>query len=63
MSEINIIGAFGRATAEAPFAWLRFEPPGGEGRPELRLTSWPGGTERCLATAHPHGTTVNWEGA
>ena len=51
------------ASAEAPFAWLRFEPPAGKGRPELRLTCWPRGGEEHLATAHPHGSEVAWRGA
>ena len=48
------------ATAEAPFAWLRFEPPTTKGRPELRLTCWPGEWDEHLATAHPHGSEVMW---
>lgn len=48
------------ASTEAPFAWLRFESPSGKGRPELRLTCWPGGDEEHLATAHPHGSEVAW---
>jgi hypothetical protein len=41
-----------------PRAWLRFEP---EGAPFLlRLTTWPGGEERLLARAHPHGYDVRW---
>ena len=36
----------------APLAWLRMEP-GGD-RAELRLTTWPGGEERCAGA----GTTV-----
>jgi hypothetical protein len=51
--------AGGRATREAPLAWLRFEPPSGGGKPELRLMMWPGGEQR-LAVAHPHGRTVTW---
>ncbi len=51
------------ATTEAPVAWLRFEPPTAKGRPELRLTCWPGGEEKHLATAHPHGSEVAWRGA
>ena len=49
-----------RASPEAPLAWLRFEPPTPEARPELRLTLWPGGTERRLATAQAHGSQVTW---
>jgi hypothetical protein len=53
-----------RADAESPFAWLRLEPPAGAApggaQPELRLTLWPGGRERCLAQAHTHGPPVRW---
>ena len=47
-----------RASARAPFAWLRMEP-GGE-QADVRLTSWPGGGERMLATAGYHGQPVRW---
>jgi len=53
------IGA--QATAAAPFAWLRMEPPPDNlAVVELRLTSWPGGEERLLAEVHPHGAWVGW---
>jgi hypothetical protein len=52
------IGA--RATAEAPFAWLRMEPPMPEPGMDVRLTLWPGGEERLLAQVHPHGAQVRW---
>ena len=58
------------ATAEEPLAWLRFEHPDtGDpvatgwsriGKPEVRLTVWPGGDERLLATAAAHGPPVRW---
>lgn len=51
------------ATPQAPLAWLRFEMPPGGGPAELRLTLWPGGAERRLATAHPHGQRIDWLGA
>lgn len=55
-----------RADAAAPVAWLRLEPSVGSGsgigRPELRLTLWPGGHNRCLARAHTHGPPVAWLG-
>jgi hypothetical protein len=62
------VEAAGRsADAKAPFAWLRLEPPAhsgpGAGQPELRLTLWPDGKERCLAQAHTHGPPVSWYGA
>ncbi len=54
--------AAARATASAPLAWLRFEPPTPDQRPELRLTIWPDGIDQLLATAHAHGTSVAWVG-
>ncbi len=53
----------GKARAAAPFAWLRMEPPPDNlAIMELRLTLWPGGEDRRLATVHPHGAWVEWEG-
>jgi hypothetical protein len=50
------------ATPSAPLAWLRMEPPDGRPAPiELRLTLWPGGQERRLASVHAHGANLNWE--
>ncbi len=56
----NIHRAGRRATASAPVAWLRFEPRQPDARPELRLTLWPGGRDRRLALAQPHGSAVTW---
>jgi hypothetical protein len=58
-----IATAGGAATDAAPLAWLRLEPPGrlGPSDFELRLTTWPGGQDRRLAVAHPHGTWVRWD--
>jgi hypothetical protein len=50
-----------RATREAPFAWLRMEP-GGE-QAEVRLTRWPPGDERLIATAGFHGRDVRYVAA
>jgi hypothetical protein len=56
----GVVAAAGaRATAEAPVAWLRMEPAGE--RAEVRLTTWPGGQRRVLATAGYHGHPVWWE--
>jgi hypothetical protein len=56
-----LIGELGAAaTPEAPFAWLRMEPPEDMMGMEVRLTLWPGGSERKLADVHPHGATVCW---
>lgn len=43
-----------------PLAWLRFEPPAPDRRPELRCTLWPGGTDRLLAMAHAHVGAIEW---
>ncbi|MDQ3941380.1 MAG: DUF2332 domain-containing protein [Actinomycetota bacterium] len=47
-----------RANASAPVAWLRMEPAGDQA--EVRLATWPGGTERLVATAGYHGAAVRW---
>jgi hypothetical protein len=50
------------ATPSARFAWLALEPhrrtPNGECL--VTLTTWPGGSERVLGTAPPHGLPVFW---
>ena len=49
------------ADPTAPLAWLRMEPPtDNPAMMELRLTLWPGGEDRRLATAHPHGAWIEW---
>lgn len=51
------------AAPDAPFAWLRMEPPPDHMTSmEVRLTLWPGGEDRVLATVHPHGAWVKWTG-
>jgi hypothetical protein len=59
------IAAIGEsATEAAPFAWLRFEAPPDDLRfMDVRLTLWPGGVERKLAQAHPHGASTRWLGS
>lgn len=47
-----------RATDDAPFVWLRFEPGGDVAH--TTLTMWPGGEERLVATSGYHGTAVRW---
>jgi len=46
------------ASGASPLAWLRMEPAGE--RAELRLTTWPGGDDRVLATAGYHGHPIWW---
>jgi hypothetical protein len=48
------------ATQNSPLAWLRMEP--GVDQAEVRLTTWPGGAERLIATAGFHGRDVRWLG-
>lgn len=50
-----------RATRTAPVAWLRMEQADPSTLPEIRLTIWPGGEDRLLGNAHPHGTFVQWK--
>jgi hypothetical protein len=52
----SIREAGGRATADAPLAWLRMEPA--DDRANLDLTVWPGGEERQLARVGYHGSPV-----
>jgi hypothetical protein len=47
------------ARQDAPVAWLRFEMLPEDGKPSLRLRTWPG-DEQLLAWAHPHGSSVEW---
>ena len=59
-----IADAGAKADPNAPLAWLRMEPAADSlASMELRLTLWPDGRERLLATAHPHGAWVEWMGA
>jgi hypothetical protein len=57
--EAAVREAGARATAAAPLAWLRMEPDD-EQRTDVRLTVWPGGSERRLARAGYHGDPVEW---
>jgi hypothetical protein len=58
------IGALGAAaTTSARFAWLCLEPHRRTSNGEclVTLTTWPGGTERVLGSAPPHGLPVTWQ--
>lgn len=48
------------ATPDAPLAWLSMEFHAAGAPAELRLQLWPGGSERTLARAHPHGEWVEF---
>jgi len=45
-----------QASASAPLAWLRMEPPGELAT--VTLTTWPGGNDRVIARAGYHGQPV-----
>lgn len=55
----TVLAAGARASARAPLAWLRLEGVDAD-QCELRLRSWPDGTDRLLARAHYHGAWVEW---
>lgn len=63
-TQARIAAMIGRAGAEtsesSPLAWLRFEFLTADGKSSLRLRTWPGGEDRLLAWAHPHGKWVRW---
>lgn len=59
LAAVQAAGA--RARLDAAFAWLRYELPRADAAPELRLTLWPAGAERLLATGHPHGAWAEWQ--
>ncbi len=54
--------AAARAAPDRPLAWLRYELAPDLMRCELRLRSWPGGSERLLATGDVHLAPVTWLG-
>jgi hypothetical protein len=58
--ESTLRAAGERATRDAPLAWLWLESVPDMSHTELRLTTWPGGEERFLATATFHVGPVNW---
>lgn len=47
------------ATPTAPLAWLRMEADG-QASAAVRLTTWPGGSEREIGRADFHGRWVEW---
>jgi hypothetical protein len=57
--------AASRATEQAPFAWLRMEPPAEDDEDELghvHLTVWPRGETRFVARTGYHGRPIIWLG-
>lgn len=53
-----------RATSEGPLAHIAFEPrrlaPDGPHRFVVSVRTWPGGVERLVGEAPPHGLPVRW---
>jgi hypothetical protein len=47
-----------RATATAPFAWIRMEP--GESGYDTLLTQWPGESETLIARSDGHAQNLRW---
>jgi hypothetical protein len=57
------IAALGAAaTPSARFAWIALEPyrVTADGECDVTVTTWPGGRQRVLGTAPPHGMPVTW---
>ena len=54
----SVAAAGERARRDSALAWVRMEYGGEEC--ELRLTLWPGGEDRVLATCGFHGRNVRW---
>ncbi len=54
--------AGGKADADAPLAWLKFEWGADQGLMDIRLRLWPGGSEERLGRSHPHGNRIIWGG-
>jgi len=50
------------ASEDRPLSWLRYELAPDLMRCELRITTWPGGDERLLATGDVHLAPVTWLG-
>lgn len=61
--EAAIAAAGARADAARPLVRIALEWNAGRTAVELRLTCWPGGDTRVLATCHPYGAWIDWRGA
>ena len=58
-----IEAAGGRATASRPLAWISYEWDAARSKVVLRLTTWPDGAERELATCQAHSAWIEWRTA
>jgi hypothetical protein len=56
---VDVLSRAGKAANKgAPLAWLRMEP--GSRQADVRLTIWPEGEERIIATTSFHGRDIRW---
>jgi hypothetical protein len=56
---VDVLSRAGNAASKAaPLAWLRMEP--GADQADVRLTIWPEGEERVIATTNFHGRDIRW---
>ena len=60
VSAMNEAGA--RAGARRPLFWIRLEWTAARSAVQLLLTTWPDGETRQLATCHPYGAAIAWDG-
>jgi hypothetical protein len=60
--ETAILQASARASAERPLAWIGFEWTPDRKEVQLKLTCWPSGGTRHLATCHAYGAWIDWHG-
>jgi hypothetical protein len=58
----SIRSAGTRADARRPLAWISFEWTPTRSEVQLKLTCWPSGEARLLATCHAYGNWVAWRG-
>lgn len=59
----EIIAAAGaEAAMDRPLVRIGFEWTPQRDEVQLRLTCWPGGQSRHLATCHPYGASIHWHG-
>lgn len=58
LESLSLAGA--RASRAHPLAAISFEWTQDRRQVQLRLTTWPGGATRVLATCHPYGDWVSW---
>lgn len=61
--EQTIRSAVGRASTDAPLAWLRFEADGQTPGAGISLMLWPGGEKRSLGRADFHRRWLDWYGS